>query len=392
MIIRKAYKFRLKPNKEQAALLTDYASHTRFLWNKALGLNLARLKNKQPIMYYQELDFWSKLWKKSEEYSFLRECPAHILQQKLRDLERAFKDAFDKKQPLKRMPRFKKRGRGDGFRFTAPNQIKLEYHHLTLPKIGRIRFYRSRDMVGELKNVTISRRGQHWFVSIQVEMEIKLVSSSKPIKAIGLDVGIKHFVTTSAGDHIAPINSFRALEHKLGIKQRRLSKKKKFSQNWKKARNQVSRVHEKIADVRRDFQHKLSTTISKNHAIIVVEKLKIKNMSQSASGTIDEPGNNVSAKSGLNKSILDQGWYEFGRQLDYKSYWRGGLVVEVSPHYTSQRCSCCQIIDARNRQTQEKFACIKCHKRMNADVNAAKNILAAGHAVLACGASAAARQ
>lgn len=101
MLIRKAYKFRLKPNKKQEELLNSYAGHTRFLWNKALGLNLDRLKNKQPIMYYQELDFWSKIWKSSEEYGFLRECPAHIIQQKLRDLEKAFKDCFDKSSPIK---------------------------------------------------------------------------------------------------------------------------------------------------------------------------------------------------------------------------------------------------------------------------------------------------
>src|SRR3990167_750048 len=107
MLIKKAYKFRLKPSKVQEALLHNFAGQTRYVWNKALGLNLARLKSGQRIMYYQELDFWSKLWKKSEEYGFLRECPAHLLQQKLRDLERAFKDAFDKRQLNKRLPRFK---------------------------------------------------------------------------------------------------------------------------------------------------------------------------------------------------------------------------------------------------------------------------------------------
>lgn len=388
MIIKKAYKFRLKPSQAQKSLLTDFAGQTRFIWNKALSLNLARLKNKQRMMYYQELDFWSKLWKKSEEYGFLRECPAHLLQQKLRDLERAFKDAFDRKQLNKKMPRFKKRGQGDSFRFPDPKQIKLEQRHLTFPKLGRMRFYRSRDIAGNIKNYTVSRRGQHWFVSIQVEVLLKSTNTIQSIKAIGLDMGIKHFVTTSEGEHIAPINSFRGLSHQLAIKQRRLSKKQRFSENWKKARNQVNKIHQKIADTRHDFQHKLSTEISKNHAIIVVEALKIKNMSKSASGTIEQPGKSVGAKSGLNKSILDQGWYEFRRQLEYKSRWRGGLVIEVSPQYTSQRCSHCQHIDACNRQTQEKFACMKCYKEQNADVNAARNILAAGHAVLACGASA----
>ena len=98
MLIRKAYKFRLKPSPAQEVLLNNFAGQTRYVWNKALALNLARLKCGQRIMYYQELDFWSKIWKQSDEYGFLRECPAHLLQQKLRDLERAFKDAFDKKQ------------------------------------------------------------------------------------------------------------------------------------------------------------------------------------------------------------------------------------------------------------------------------------------------------
>lgn len=370
MKIRKAYKFRLKPSKDQCQQMVSFAGHTRFLWNTALALNFSRLKNKHRILYYQELDFWSKLWKKSEEYSFLRECPAHILQQKLKDLDRAFRDAFDKKQPNKRMPKFKKRLQGDSFRFPAPSQVNQEYRHITFPKLGRIRFYRSRAIEGAIKNYTISRRGQHWYVSIQVEMELSSevrVSTSKPI---GLDMGVKYFVTTSEGEQVLPKNSFRRLEKQLAIKQRRFSRKKRFSENWKKARNKVNKIHQKITDVRRDFQHKLSTKICKNHAIIVVEALKIKNMSRSARGTVDQPGSNVNAKSGLNKSILDQGWYEFRRQLEYKSAWRNGLVVEVAAQYTSQRCSCCQHVARENRQTQEKFACIQCHKKMNAeDVN-----------------------
>lgn len=362
--------------------MTSFAGHTRFLWNKALRLNLDRLKKKQMIMYYHELDFWSKLWKKSNEYGFLQECPAHILQQKVRDLDRAFRDCFDKKQPNKRLPKFKKRGIHDSFRFPAPSQVKVEYQHITFPKLGRMRFYRSRDIEGEIKNYTITRRGGHWYVSVQVEMELTCVRANTLATSIGLDLGVRHFVTTSSGEHHMPVNSFRQREHKLAVKQRRLSKKKKFSENWKKAKGGVNKLHMKVADIRRDFQHKLSTKICKNHATIVVEALKIKNMSRSASSTIDNPGNHVRAKSGLNKSILDQGWYEFRRQLDYKSHWRGGMVVEVNPQYTSQRCSKCQNIDAKNRQTQEKFVCLSCNYISNADVNAAKNILAAGHAVI----------
>ena len=119
---RKAYKFRLKPTRDQAQQLVEFAGHSRFLWNRALGLNLRRLEQKQPILYYHELDFWSKLWKKSEEYGFLKTCPAHILQQKLRDLDRAFREGFDKTQPNKRYPNLRNGGWGIVFGFL--NQSK----------------------------------------------------------------------------------------------------------------------------------------------------------------------------------------------------------------------------------------------------------------------------
>ena len=125
--------------------------------------------------------------------------------------------------------------------------------------------------------------------------------------------------------------------------------------------------------------------ISKNHAMIVTEGLKISNMSKSASGTTEKSGKNVRAKSGLNRAILDQGWSEFKRQIKYKLEWLGGVYVEVNPSYTSQKCSSCAHIDKKSRLSQSKFSCISCGHTENADINAAKNILAAGHAVLACG-------
>ncbi len=391
MKIRKATKFRLKPSQEQRKQLACYAGQCRFLWNKALALNLARLKRQHRILYYPELDYWSKLWKRSDEYGFLKEAPAHILQQKLRDLEKAFRDCFDKKQPNKRLPRFKRKGMSDSFRFPAPKQVKVEHRHMTFPKLGRMKFFRSRDIEGDIKNYTLSRRGHHWYVSVQVETELPEATEVRRPRSVGLDMGITAFVTTSDGEQIAPVNSYRTLSDKLAIEQRKLSKKTKFSNNWKKQQMKVAKVHSKIVDIRRDFQHKLSTRISKNHAVIVIEDLRIKNMSKSAKGTSEAPGKNVCAKSGLNKSILDQGWYEFRRQLEYKSYWRGGMLLEVPAQYTSQECSVCHHIAKDNRKTQDKFACLKCHHQSNADINAAKNILAAGLAVFACGASAPAR-
>ncbi|MGL9607348.1 RNA-guided endonuclease InsQ/TnpB family protein, partial [Escherichia coli] len=137
--------------------------------------------------------------------------------------------------------------------------------------------------------------------------------------------------------------------------------------------------------IRRDYLHKVTTTVSKNHAMIVIEDLKVSNMSKSAVGTVSQPGRNVRAKSGLNRSILDQGWYEMRRQLEYKQLWCGGQVLAVPPAYTSQRCACCGHTAKGNRLSQSKFRCQVCGYTANADVNGARNILAAGHAVLACG-------
>jgi putative transposase len=385
MKIRKAFKYRLKPSEAQEEMLAQFTGHCRFVWNKVLSLNLTRLKEKKPIIWYGEADYWSKLWKRSEEYSFLKEAPAHCVQQKLRDLDKAFKDAFDKNQPNKRIPKLKKRGQHDSVRFPEPKHNKLDGKRVSLPKLGWIRFYKSRDIVGAVKNATVSKHAGHWYISIQTEIDIE-TPSHKAKTAVGIDVGVSKLFALSDGNTKAPLNSFKKYQNKLAQLQRRLSKKKKFSSGWRKQKSKIQRLHAKIANCRKDYLHKSTTEFSKNHAMIVIEDLQISNMSKSAKGDIEQPGRNVKAKSGLNKSILDQGWYEARRQLEYKQKWRGGDLLAVPAKYTSQKCSCCGHVDKESRVSQSDFCCTKCGFVLNADINAAKNILAAGHAVLAGGA------
>ena len=140
-----------------------------------------------------------------------------------------------------------------------------------------------------------------------------------------------------------------------------------------------------IKNIHKDRTHKTTTMMTKNHEVIYVEDLQIPNMTASAKGTIEAPGTNVKAKSGLNRAILHQSWGELQRQLTYKQEWRGGQVIFVPPHNTSRRCSSCGYTDAENRKSQAKFCCLKCGYLDNADLNAAKNILAVGHTVRACG-------
>jgi putative transposase len=305
------------------------------------------------------------------------------LQHALKDLERAYKNFFAKRADF---PRFKKKGMGDSFRYPDAKQFKIDAGNsrVFLPKLGWIRYRNSRELLGTAKNITVSSNGGKWFVSIQTEREIaEPVHPSVTI--IGIDVGITRFATLSDGSFIEPLNTFRKHEQRLARYQRAMSRKTKFSNNWKKAKAKVQKLHTRIANVRRDFLHKTSSTISQNHAIVCIEDLQVRNMSKSAAGSSETPGRNVKAKSGLNKSILDQGWFEFRRQLDYKQIWRGGEVLAVPPRNTSRTCPACGHVSAENRQTQAKFACVDCGYEANADLVGAINVLAAGHAVLACG-------
>lgn len=382
MKLRKAYKYRLKAKPDQAALFSMQAGCCRFVWNKALVINLSRLERKQSLLWYNEMAFWLAFWKSTDEAAFLKEAPSQSLQQTLRDLDRAFRDSFDKNQPGKRLPRFKKKGRHtDSFRY--PQGFKLDGDRVFLPKIGWVRFIKSREIEGTPRNITVSRRGDHWYVSIQTEREIADPVHSST-SAVGIDLGISRFATLSNGSFLEPLNSFKKLGEKLAREQQRLSRKKKHSANWQKQKQRITRLHIRIAAARNDYLHKASTTISKNHAMVYVEDLRIRNMSKSAAGTSEAPGHNVWAKSGLNRSILDQGWFEFRRQLEYKLSWSGGRLVAVPARNTSRSCPACGHVSRENRKTQARFSCVGCGLEEHADLVGAINILRAGHARIAC--------
>jgi putative transposase len=383
MKIRKACKFQLKAHPSQKHTMSRYAGACRFLWNKALAFQMERLEKKQPILSYNKMAAELVKWKVEEATTFLQDTPSQSLQQVLRRLDRALREAFDKKNP-KQFPQFKKKGRRDSFSYPQGFKIDDSNSRIYLPKIGFVRYRKSREIEGMPKNVTISLHAGAWSISVQTEKEVEQPVHPKA-SMVGIDMGVKQFATLSDGTIYSTLNAYRHYEKKLRYYQRRLSRKQKFSKNWLKVTKIIQGIHTKIADVRRDDLHKISNDISKNHAIIILEDLRITNMSASASGTRESPGKQVRAKSGLNKSILDQGWGEFTRQLEYKQLWKGGHTLFVPPHNTSRACSQCGHTSAENRKTQARFACVACNYTTNADINAAYNIVAAGHAVLACG-------
>ena len=378
-----ASKFELIPDAEQQRDMRRFAGSCRFVYNKALAVQKENREAGNKFIGYVPMAANLPIWKREVGQEWLKDAPSQALQHALKDLEKAYKNFFAKRADF---PRFKRKGSGDSFRYPEPKQIKLDQDNsrILLPKLGWLRYRNSRDVLGEVRNATVSQSGGKWFVSIQTEREI-LQPLPTATNAIGIDVGIARFATMSDESYIAPLNSFKKHQQRLARYQRRMSCKVKFSDNWKKAKAKVQKIHAGIANARKDFLHKTTTTISQNHALVCIEDLQVRNMSKSSKGNSEQRGKMVKQKSGLNRAILDQGWGEFRRQLDYKVAWNGGMLLAVPPHNTSRTCPCCGHVSKDNRQTQAKFLCVDCGYENHADVVGAINVLERGYRLLACG-------
>lgn len=382
-----AYKYELMPDGAQERAMRRFAGTCRFVYNKALALQKDNHEAGNKFIGYVTMAANLPIWKREAGTEWLKDAPSQALQHALKDLDKAYANFFAKRADF---PRFKKKGSGDSFRYPDPKQIKLDQGNdrLFLPKLGWLRYRNSRDVLGELRNVTISQSGGKWFASIQTQRREVDQPLPTATTAIGIDVGIARFATMSDGSFINPLSSFKKHQARLARYQRRMSRKVKFSSNWTKAKAKVQKIHTGIANARKDFLHKITTTISQNHALVCIEDLQVRNMSRSAKGNRDEPGKRVKQKSGLNRAILDQGWGEFRRQLEFKMAWNGGMVLAVPPQHTSQTCPCCGHVSKDNRQTQATFLCVDCGYEQHADVVGAINVLERGHRLFACGESA----
>ncbi|WP_349019058.1 RNA-guided endonuclease InsQ/TnpB family protein [Gallibacterium anatis] len=376
MLLRKAFKFEIMPNGEQSRKIKQFCGCCRFVFNRALAWQNEQYQqdNNQKFSYSKIANLLPQ-WKK--ELIWLKECHSQVLQQSLKDLESAFKNFFQQRADF---PKFKKKGVKESFRFPQGCKLEQNNNRIWLPKIGWVRYRNSREVIGEIKNVTVSQKCGRFFVSIQTEFEYQIPTHNGG--EVGIDMGIARFATLSNGEFFVPLNAFKTFKGKLAKLQRQLKNKVKFSQNWQKLKAKIGKLHHKIVNCRKDFLHKISTQISKNHAMIYIEDLQVANMSKSAKGTVEQHGKNVVAKSGLNRAILDQSWFEFRRQLDYKTQWRGGFLVAVPPQNSSRTCPCCGHIAKENRQTQANFECVECGYTENADVIGAMNVLARGRAIV----------
>jgi putative transposase len=361
----KAYKYRIYPNNEQKVLLSKTFGCCRWFYNYALNLTKETYKATGKGLSRNEII--NKLPELKKEYEWLSDAPSQALQQVALNLSSAFLNFFEKRA---KFPKFKKKGNKQSVRF--PQGIKLDGDYLTLPKLKKVYCKVSRLPVGKLKSVTVSiTTSGKYFASCLYDDGVDLPAPSSEGKAIGIDLGLTDFAITSDGSKYGNPKHYRKYEVKLAKKQKQLAKKQKGSNNRKRARITVAKVHEKITRSREDFLHKLSRKLVDKNQVIVVENLAVRNMVKNHK---------------LAKSISDAGWGQFCTMLKYKAEWQGKTYIEVDRYFPSSKtCNCClhQVdslpLDLRSWQ------CPKCHTIHDRDINAAMNIRDEGLRLLAVG-------
>ncbi|MFF4987384.1 RNA-guided endonuclease InsQ/TnpB family protein [Streptosporangium saharense] len=362
---------------EQETFAERIGDACRMVWNTGLEQRRAYRRRGAFVSYVEQA---RQMAEAKKDFPWLAEAPSHTLQQTLRDLERACKT-----HGTWRVKWRSRRMNAPTFRFPDPRHISVErisrrWGRVKLPKLGWVRFRWTRPLGGQLRNATVLKDGGRWYISFCVEDGIaETTPNGKP--AVGVDRGVKVAVATSDGTmrdrwFVTPGEAAR-----MRRLQQQLARQRKGSNRRAATRAKLARLNARVRNRRSDFLAWTADRLTRDHGLVVVEDLKIKSMTASAKGTGDAPGRGVRQKAGLNRAILSKGWGGLLDSLEHKARYNGSRVVRVPPAYTSQRCSACGAVDAKSRESQAVFACTSCAHTGNADVNAAKNILAAGLAV-----------
>lgn len=352
------------PTPDQEVTLAQFAGVTRLVYNLALE---------------QRRDFWRQFKATAEKsFNFAAQCsevtalrrdvewigslPSGPMQQALRDLDRAFANFFSGRAQY---PSFRRRGVNDAFRFQAKElrirTINARWSAVRIPLLGWVRFRATRQSKGSEISATFSRDALGWHVSFACEIDHEAPANDNP--AVGIDRGIAVSLALSNGETFN-LPDLSALDRRKRRAQRVLSRRKRGSNRRRKQLRRVAQISAKIARVRSHWQHVVSTDIARRFGTVVLEDLRVKNMSASGRG-----------KHGLNRSILNQAWGAFAEKLAYKLEERGGALVKINPAFTSQTCSDCGAVDSRSRKSQAAFECTSCGFAANADHNAAIIIL-----------------
>jgi putative transposase len=371
MEIKRAYRFRFYPTSEQEVILARTFGCARFAYNHMLRLRTDAWYQRQERVGYHETSAALTALKKTPEHEWLNEVSSVPVQQALRHLQTAFVNFFAKRAAY---PNFRRKDGPQSAEYTTSG-FRWDGISLTLAKMKEPLAIRWSRAIPKGANVTTCTVSKDTAGRYHVSMLCDDAVSAKPevVSKVGIDLGLTHFAILSTGEKIASPNTFRKNEKKLAKLQRRMAKKKLGSANRAKAKLKVARMHAKVADARRDFLHKISTRLISENQVIAIETLAVRNMQQNRS---------------LAKSIGDASWSEFVRQLTYKAQWYGRTLVGIDRWYpSSKRCSDCGHALPKLALSVRSWTCPECGSIHDRDVNAARNVLAAGLAVSAHGES-----
>lgn len=355
MIIRKAFRYRLYPNQEQKRMLAVQFGHARFVWNWGLNVRKSTYLSTGKWVSYYDLKRQMTALKHQPNTEWLKDADSQVLQAKIEDLDRAYKNFFEKRA---KYPRYKSKKSKQSIRY--PQRFKFKDGRIYLPKVGWVKFVQHRPLEGTPKSVTVSKtKSGEYYASVMCEIEHPVQPNGKP--PVGIDLGLSHFVTLSTGEKIEHPAYLRKAEKRLRRLQRRLSRRRKGSSGWEKARTLLARQHEHVARQRADFLHKLSSRLVADHGAIAIEDLNVSGMVRNHR---------------LAKSISDSGWSMFVRFCEYKSDWYGAEVVKVDRFFPSSKtCNVCWHVLVSLPLSVRAWKCPACGTNHDRDINAAINIL-----------------
>jgi putative transposase len=372
-------RYRLTFTPEQAEFAERVGTLCRSVWNTALEQRRAYRQRGQWMNYVEQA---RQLAEAKKDFPWLAEAPSHVLQQTLGDLDSACHEHGTWNVKWRSGRRWL-----PSFRFPHGPGITVERlgrktGRIKLPKFGWVRFRWSRPPVGQIRSATVSRRGGRWYISILVEDgRTTPEQHAVPEAAVGVDRGVAAAVATSDGELFDQVFATPGEQRRIRRLQQRLARQDKQSRRRKSVRAKLNALHSRIKARRNDFAARIACVLATGNAVVAVEDLQVKSMTRSATGTVADPGRNVRQKSGLNRAILDKGWHALELALRNKARYTGTKIVTINPAYTSQTCYGCKHVDPKSRESQAVFRCTACGHQDHADVNAAKNILAAGLAV-----------
>src|SRR4028118_1693508 len=353
------FKTELKLNSAQRVLLAKHAGTARHAYNWGLGLCKQILDNnktnpEEKIKFPTAIDLhkWLVALVKPR-YEWYYEVSKCAPQYALRHLADAFKRFFSKKGGF---PKFKKKGRGDSF--TLDGSMAVGQRKVKVPIIGWIKTYEKLPQGVNPKSVTISRTADRWFVSFKIEVEP--IVTEKNVDVVGVDLGINRLATLSTGEVFDGIKAYKKYEKKLALLQWLNRHKQRHSSNYKKAQLKIARLHRKIANIRKDTLHKITTYISKNHAVIGIEDLNVSGML---------------ANHKLALAIADMGFYGYRRQLEYKCELYDSKLIVVDRFFpSSKRCSNCLTVKESLSLKERTYCCSSCGFESDRDLNASINL------------------